>query len=103
MSVSSQYLFNESLSSSGIGWYCSVRCKGAESWALGMSSASCFLYLVTMPCVLWHVPSKVDWQSSQGLLSVVLGHVYVVVVVQVIADKSNLSGNCCGEHSPLCR
>ena len=102
MSVSSQYSLDESLSPSSIGWSCCVRCKGVESLASGTSSASWFLYLVTMPYVLQYVPKM--FSKLQGRLSVASGHAHVAVVVQVIGGKSHLPGNHCDEHGPLlCR
>ena len=65
VSVSSEYLSDESFPPSSTGWSCCMRSKGVDSWLSGMSSVSWLPYLVTMPCALWHIPKV----FSRGFLS----------------------------------
>ena len=65
VSVYWQYSLDESLFPSGTGWSCGMRSKRVESWVSGMSFVSWLPYVVTMPCVLWHVP-KVLSRTFRG-------------------------------------
>ena len=83
------------LSAHSVVWWHNIQ----GTWVLG--SRDILSVMISISCchgVGCLVHSKGVKQSLQGWLSVVSGHVYVAVVVQVIGGESHLPGNGCSEH-----
>ena len=70
-------------------WY---RVQGSRDILSVMIATSCCHGVGFVAC------SKGVYQSLQGWLSVIIGHVHVAVVMQVIRGESHLPGNGCVEH-----